>query len=117
MRKRNFKGRCDKRQIPKCAGICRTYDEIQRAYSDALASSDDIVEIRCNVPLDGLNLGAYTTDFVCGGMMVRECVYRRHLTKPLTVKLLDASREYWQRHGITDWGIVIDGEKQPVEGE
>lgn len=54
----------------------------------------------------------YTTDFVCvkvdGDLMVRECVFRKHLMKPLTVKLLDASREYWLRHGVTDWGLVID---------
>jgi hypothetical protein len=32
------------------------------------------------------------------------------LMKPLTVKLLDASRDYWLRHGVTDWGVVIDEE-------
>lgn len=42
--------------------------------------------------------------------MVRECVFRKFLMKPLTVKLLDASREYWLRHGVTDWGLVIDEE-------
>ena len=30
--------------------------------------------------------------------------------KPLTVKLLDASRDYWLRHGVTGWGLVIDEE-------
>lgn len=40
--------------------------------------------------------------------MVRECVFKEHLGKPLTVKLLDASRDYWKRKGIRDWGIVID---------
>ena len=29
----------------------------------------------------------------------------------MTVKLLDASRDYWINHGVTDWGIVIDEEK------
>ena len=43
-----------------------------------------------------------------GTLMVRECVYRDKLTKPLTCKMLDASREYWIGHGVTDWGIVID---------
>ena len=56
----------------------------------------------------------YMTDFVCiktdGDLMVRECVYRKLLTKPLTIKLLDMSRDYWQRHGVTDWGLVIDAE-------
>ena len=56
----------------------------------------------------------YTSDFVCikvdDGWMVRECVYRKHLTKLMTIKLLDASRDYWLRHGVTDWGLVIDAE-------
>lgn len=114
MRKKNFKGRCEKRKIDKCAGVCRTYDAIQYAYADLLQASDEIKEIRCNVPLDGLDIGEYTSDFVCtkanGDLMVRECVFRKFLMKPLTVKLLDASREYWLRHGVIDWGLVIDEE-------
>ena len=43
--------------------------------------------------------------------MVRECVFRKFLTKPMTVKLLDASRDYWLKHGVSDWGVVIDEEK------
>ena len=77
-----------------------------------LQADDGIKEIRCNVLLDGLDLGEYTSDFVCvkadGDLMVRECVFRKFLTKPLTVKLLDASRQYWLNHGVSDWGIVID---------
>jgi len=42
--------------------------------------------------------------------MVRECVERKHLTKPLTVKLLQASKDFWLRHGVSDWGIVIEKE-------
>ena len=95
MRKKNFKGRCEKRVLPKCAEVCRTYDAIQYAYADMLQADDGIKEIRCNVLLDGLDLGEYTSDFVCvksdGDLMVRECVYRKFLMKPLTVKLLDAS--------------------------
>ena len=108
MRKKNFKGRCEKRLIGKCAEVCRTYDAIQYAYADLLQASDEIVEIKCNVLLDGLEVGEYTSDFVCtkadGDLMVRECVFRKFLMKPLTVKLLDASRDYWLRHGVTDWG-------------
>lgn len=96
-------------------GVCRTYDPIQFAYADILQQSEDIQEIRCNVLLDGLDEGEYTTDFICikmsSDMMVRECVQRKLLTKPMTVKLLDASREYWFRHGVTDWGIVTNEEK------
>ena len=114
MRKKNFKGRCEKRMIGKCSEVCRTYDALQYAYADMLQASDEVVEIRCNVLLDGLEAGEYTSDFVCtkadGDLMVRECVYRKFLMKPLTVKLLDASRGYWLRHGVTDWGVVIDEE-------
>ncbi len=114
MRKKNFKGRCEKRKISKCSEVCRTYDAIQNAYADLLQSDDEVKEIRCNVLLDGVDVGEYTSDFVCtktdGDLMVRECVFRKHLMKPLTVKLLDASREYWLKHGVTDWGLVIDEE-------
>ena len=85
-----------------------------RSYADLMQESDEIKEIRCNVLLDGLDVGEYTSDFVCtktdGDLMVRDCVFRKFLTKPLTVKLLDASREYWIRHGVMDWGLVIDEE-------
>ena len=56
----------------------------------------------------------YFKGFVCvkadGDLMVRECVFRKFLTKPMTVKLLDASRDYWLSHGVSDWGMVIDEE-------
>ena len=45
-----------------------------------------------------------------GDVMVRECVLRKYLTKPMTVKQLDISREYWIRHGVSDWGLVVDEE-------
>ena len=114
MRKKNFKGRCEKRVIGKCEGVCRTYDAIQSAYADLLQACNEVVEIKCNVLLDGLDIVEYTSDFVCvkagGDMMVRECVFRKLLMKPLTVKLLDTSKDYWLRHGVTDWGLVIDEE-------
>lgn len=114
MRKRNYKGRCEKRTISKCEDICRTYDAIQYAYADILQSNENIKEIHCNVPMDGLSVGEYTSDFVCvksnGDLLVRECVNRKFLTKPLTAKLLDASRLYWLRRGVTDWGLVINEE-------
>lgn len=115
MRKKNYKGRCEKRSIRKCEGICRTYDAIQSVYADILQADESISKIQCNVGLDGLQEGEYTSDFVCirtdGDIMVRECVQRKFLMKPMTVKLLDASKEYWLRRGVTDWGIVIDAEK------
>lgn len=114
MRKKNFKGRCEKRTISKCAEVCRTFYPIQYAYADVLQEREDIKEFHCNVPLDGLPDGDYTSDFVCtktdGDLLVRECVERRFLTKPMTVKLLDASRLYWLRRGVIDWGLVVNEE-------
>ena len=113
MRKKNFKGRCEKRKLSKCEETCRTYDAIQYAYADFLNNLEDIKSFRVNVLLDGIE-GGYTSDFVCikadGDLMVRECVERKHLTKPLTAKLLQESRDFWLRHGVTDWGIVIEKE-------
>ena len=101
--------------LTKCKDVTRTYNDIQTAYADVLEAEERIKEFQCNVMLDGLEEGEYSTDFVCvkedGDLMVRECVERRFLTKPMTVKLLDASREYWCRHGVTDWGLVINEEK------
>lgn len=115
MRKKHYKGRCQKRALSKCKGICKTYDAIQYAFADTLQADNDIIEIRCNVPLDDRTEGEYTSDFVCmrsdGDLMVRECVFQKFLTKPLTVKLLDISKVYWGKHGISDWGLVIDAKK------
>ena len=115
MIKKGFKGRCQKRQMKKCKDVVRTYGAIQLAYAEVLENADDITEFQCNVVLTGLEIGEYSSDFVCekrnGDLMVRECVERKFLMKPLTVKLLDASREYWTRRGVTDWGLVIDEEK------
>lgn len=115
MRRKSYKGRCEKRMLSKCREVCRAYDVIQSAYADLLEQEDGVIEFRCNVLLGGLEEGEYTTDFVCvkadHDLMVRECVQRKLLTKPMTVRLLDASRDYWTRHGVTDWGLVIDAEK------
>jgi hypothetical protein len=118
MQKLDPKTRCDKRTLSKAVGVCRLYSKLQSKYADILQASDDIKEIRCNYPMDGLDIGEYTSDFVClkqdGEYMIRECLDRRHLTKPLTIRLLDASREYWRLKGVSDWGIVIDQEATNV---
>lgn len=115
MRQRNIKTRCEKRKLPKFEEVCKTYDSISYAYADILAADKEITEIRCNVLLEGLAEGDYTSDFVCrktnGDLMVRECVFRKLLTKPKTAKLLDASRNFWLSRGIVDWSIVIDREE------
>lgn len=115
MRKKNYKGaKVTKRMLSKCEGVCRTYDDIQYAYATLLSQAEDVQSFRVNVLLEGLQEGDYTSDFVIvkadGGLMIRECVSRRHLTKPMTTKLLDASRKYWKSHGVNDWGIVVEKE-------
>lgn len=122
MRKKNFKGRCEKRTVGKCEEVCKTFDPIQYAYADVLQANREVESFRCNVPLEAdcvvpqndVSVVEYMTDFVCtkttGEIFVRECVERKFLTKPLTVKLLDASRQYWLRNGVIDWGIVVNEE-------
>lgn len=112
MRRKDFKGRCEKKYLSKCKVVCKTYDPIQSAYASVLENNDDIIEIRCNVPLDGDEEKGHMTDFVCtkenGELLVRECVPRKHLTKPKTLQLLDLSKDYWLKRGVTDWGICIE---------
>ena len=45
-----------------------------------------------------------------GETMVRECVEKSKLLKPLTCKILDSSRNYWLSKGVEDWGIVVGEE-------
>lgn len=33
MRKRSYKGRCEKRMLSKCEGVCKSYDAMQAGYS------------------------------------------------------------------------------------
>lgn len=114
MQKKGYKGRCEKRRLEKSKDICRFYSDIQSAYGDLLQGTSSVEEIICNAPMKDLELGEYTSDFLCkltnNKYMVRECVQRKFLTKPMTVKLLEASRIYWSKHGIDNWGIVIEKE-------
>ncbi len=116
MRKKGYKGRCETRSLSKSVGICRTYEPLPSAYADRLEADEQVKEFECNVLLEGLDIGEYTTDFFCtmqdGSLRARECVSRDHLMKPMNVKLLDASRVYWQKNGVTDWKIVTDTEKE-----
>ena len=115
MRNQNSKVRVTKRKLSKCHEVCRTYTPLQYAYSNILERDESVAEFQCNVLLEGLEIeGKYTTDFVIkknnGDIAIRECVLRDKLSKPLNIKLLDASRTYWYRRGVLDWGIVIDAE-------
>ena len=116
MRKKTYKGRCEKRKLEKFEGICKTYDPIQYAYADILSAREDVVSVRCNVWLDGEECSEYMTDFLCtmenGDLIVRECISRKLLTKPQTAVLLDLSQTYWMKKGVKDWGLVIDADKE-----
>ena len=115
MRKKDYKGRCEKRVLDKCNSLFKSYDSIQSAYANILVKNKDIAEVRCNVILDD-DCSEYMTDFVCtktnGDLMVRECISTKLLEKPLSMKLLDMSRTYWLRHGVSDWGIVVDAAEE-----
>ena len=113
MKKKVIKQRCEKISLSKCeGGVCRTYSPIQLNYAQKIEASEEIRSFRCNVYLEGLEEGDYTSDFVCvkadGNLMVRECVFRKNLLRPSTAKLLDLSRAYWLKRGVTDWGLVVD---------
>lgn len=49
MQKKNFKGRCLKKQLSKCEGVCRTFSVLADAYAEALENNEEIEQIRCNV--------------------------------------------------------------------
>ena len=121
MRPLKIKDRCTKKKLKKSDEVIRTYDKIQTAYAEILDRDENIKSIQCNVPLEDLEEGEFTTDFVCtkldGDLMVRECVFRKKLSLPRTCKLLDISREYWRRRGIEDWEIVIEQEEEQKSEE
>lgn len=110
MRKKNYKGRCEKRAIKKCESICKTYDPIQSAFVTILDNRDDIAEIQCNVELDG-DAADFTTDIVAvmtnGELMVRECVSRKILPRPLTIKIHNSTlHSKTEQQILLDWGNI-----------
>ena len=112
--------RCEKRTMRKCAnGVARTYNVLESKYADILEADPNVKEFRCQVLLEGLEIGEYCSDFVAtkvdGDLMVRECVYRKDLLKLSTAKLLDASRNFWRRRGFEDWGIVVEKKEDADE--
>ena len=64
MRKKNYKGRVEKRNLNKCEDVCRTFDKIQYLYANLLSESEDVKWFQVNVLLEGLDIGEYTSDFV-----------------------------------------------------
>ena len=122
MRSKNFKGsKCVKMKLSKSDEVVKTFDNIQTAYAQILDKDENIQKIQCNIPLEGIEDGEFTTDFLCtkidGDLMVRECVFRKKLSLPRTCKLLDLSREYWAKRGINDWAIVIEQKEEKGNAE
>lgn len=111
MRNKGLKTRCTKQSLPKFEGVCKTFDKVQTEAAVVLSKMEDVKNIRSNVDSAIVDSTVFTSDFVCekenGDLAVWECVYRKHLMKPLTVKLLDASRSFWLSRGA-EWGIIID---------
>lgn len=103
---------CVKRQLTKCKGVCRTYDDVQYAGADYINELDGVKSFECNVPLKGLAEGDYTTDFILtmedGEIKVLECVRREALTRSKTAKLLEVSRQFWLRRGVTGWRLIVN---------
>ena len=121
MKRKGYRGTsCEKRKLSKCRdGVVKTYSALESRFADILQEAPDIKEFRCNVLLEEFPLGEYCTDFVAvktnGDLLVRECIYRKSIKKPKNIKLLDASRNYWMRRGVNDWGIVIDKKESADE--
>lgn len=65
MRPLKIKDRCTKKKLKKCEEVARTYDKIQTAYADVLDKDKNIEVIKCNVLLENLEDGEFTTDFLC----------------------------------------------------
>ena len=113
MRNKSSNVQTTKRKLSKCEDVCRTYSDIQYAYADILEFDSSVVKFSCNVLLADFEIeGTYTTDFLItkkdGEIAVRECVSRDKILKPLNAKLLDASRSYWLKRGVNDWGVVVN---------
>lgn len=53
MRKKNYKGRCEKLSVSKSKDVCRMYSELQKKYLYKLQDNEHIREIRCNVLMEG----------------------------------------------------------------
>lgn len=116
MQLKNIKTRVTKQKLTKCS-MCRTYNDIAFRFAMLLENDTSVSEFSCNIELTGLNVGDgrnYTSDFLItymdGRMAVRECINRDAILRAKNIKLLDASKEYWEKRGITDWGLVINKE-------
>ena len=96
-----------KKNIKQSKEVCRFYDAIQSKYADILQKDKDIEEICCNVPLESLPEGEFTSDFLCvkknGDYMVMECVQRKYLRKTYDSKIIG----YFKELLVEKWRIRL----------
>ena len=86
-----------KKKLNKCGGVFKAYSELQLRYGEKLDEDETILEIKANVVLEDSEVGNdFTSDFLCikndGTSMIRECVYKKNLLKPSTIRLLKKLR-------------------------
>jgi len=120
MRPKNYKRTSTvKKTLAKSDGVVKLCDKLQIAYAEKLDAASEVIKIQCNVPLDMVEDGSYTTDFLCQradqSWFVRECVFLKKLCLPRISRLLEESRQYWYGKGISDWGLVVDKEESVAE--
>ena len=113
MRNKNSHSLSIKGKLIKSDRTFIAYSKLQFKYGQLLDKNELVVDIKANYVLKDFELGDnYTSDFVCkknnDELMVRECVYKKFIMRPSTIKLLDMVRNYWLSRGVDDWGIVVD---------
>ena len=93
-------------------GTCRLYSPLQKKFAELLDADENVASFETNVVVEGLDGDEiYTTDFVVNykneTTKVWECVFRRHITKPKTMRMLSLSKNYWTKKGC-QWGLVTE---------
>ena len=86
-------------------GVCKLYSSLQRKLAERFENDDSVETFEVNVKVDELPIdGTFTTDllvkFKDGSLKAYECILRKHLTKPMSMKLLSLSRAHWIKKGV-----------------
>ena len=114
MRNSKTNGKTLKKALSKCKKRFIAYSDTQYKYADYLEADIQIIDIQANIKLNGFPLGdSYTTDFFCkkadNTFIAIETIDKKHLLKPMHLKLLENSRHYWISRDV-EWKLII-GEK------
>lgn len=90
MRNSKTNSKTMKKALNKCKRFI-AYNEVQWAYADTLATNEDIVEIQCNVKLNGFPLGdTFSSDFVC-------------VKKDRTLLVIETIKKKWGLKTAKEW--------------